>query len=173
MPVRDILQLGNEILWERSAPVSEVGSDEIVTTITDLSDTLADFRHRRGFGRGIAAPQLGVLKRVIYVRTESAGFDGPLINPEITWRSCGQMEVWDCCFSFPSLMVRLVRAREIHVKYLASTGEERQLKAYGDFSELLQHEIDHLDGILACDRALSARDFVTRDEWLRQRRFRT
>lgn len=170
MAVIEILQLGNELLWQPSALVTAVTSAETATTIADLGDTLADFRNRYGYGRGIAAPQIGVLKRVIVIRAESLRFDGALINPNIVWRSDRQVDVWDNCFSFPDLMVKLLRAAEVRVQYLTERGEEREIQASGDLSELLQHEIDHLDGVLAVDRAVAPRSLMTRHEWLRRNR---
>ena len=70
---------------------------------------------------------------------------------------------------FPNLMVRVSRAVEIEVEYLDSDGIKQKLKAGGDLSELLQHEIDHLDGMLAIQRAVSSTAFATRAEWQRQR----
>ncbi|HWN99413.1 MAG TPA: peptide deformylase [Blastocatellia bacterium] len=167
MPARDILQLGNEKLWQRSAAVDDPSSLGTETIIRDLNDTLAGFREATGFGRGIAAPQIGVLKRVIFIRMHPAGFSGALINPHVTWMSNDQIELWDDCFSFPELMVRVRRAASVRVEYIDERGEPRLIHAQGDLSELLQHEIDHLDGILAVQRAISPTAFSTRAEWER------
>lgn len=170
MAVRDILQLGNPVLWEKSARVASAFSEETNTLITDLADTLAAFREARGYGRAIAAPQIGALKRVIYVRMVPEGLCGPLINPEIVWEDSHRIELWDDCFSFPDLLVKVSRSARIRVQYEDARGRPVTLEASGDLSELLQHEIDHLDGILAVQRALSPRAFSTRAEWERQRR---
>src|SRR6185436_5087340 len=87
-----------------------------------------------------------------------------LINPEIVFRSEEMMELWDDCFSFPNLMVRVRRNFEIGIRYLDTHGTVVALRASGDLSELLQHEIDHLDGILATDRAIDQRSFSLRSE---------
>jgi peptide deformylase len=170
MPGKQILQLGNPVLWQESGYVADIHSAETREIVRDLSDTLAVFREATGYGRGIAAPQIGVLKRVIFIRMQPAGFCGPLINPEITWFSDAAMELWDDCFSFPDLMVRVSRARKIRVDYQDDRGLKGILEAEGDLSELLQHEIDHLDGILAVQRAISPRAFATRVEWERSLR---
>jgi peptide deformylase len=167
MPQRTILQLGDARLWQPAAAVASPTAPELQALVHDLGDTLAGFREKHGFGRGIAAPQLGVLQRVIFIRMQPTGFRGPLINPEISWRSDDTFELWDDCFSLPNLMVRVSRHQRIRVNYQDGDGRPRELDAEGDFSELLQHEIDHLDGILATDRALSPRAFSTREEWLR------
>ena len=170
MPAREILQLGNSTLWQKSLAVDNPSSSDTESVIRDLSETLASFRDATGFGRGIAAPQIGVLKRVIFVRMQPDGFSGALINPHITWASSDQIELWDDCFSFPDLMVRVRRAAEVRVEYLDEQGAGRAVNAGGDLSELLQHEIDHLDGILAVQRAISPTAFSTRAEWERSRR---
>lgn len=170
MPSRQILQLGNPTLWQKSAAVDEIQSTKTRDVIRDLSDTLATFREATGYGRGIAAPQIGVLKRVIFIRMQPTGFCAPLINPEIVWANEARMELWDDCFSFPDLMVRVSRAAHIRVKYQDEQGANQNVDAEGNLSELLQHEIDHLDGILAVDRAISPQAFATRAEWQRQLR---
>lgn len=167
MPSRDILQLGNPVLWQKSTGVADVHSAETRDVVRDLSDTLAAFREATGYGRGIAAPQIGVLKRVVFIRMQPAEFCGPLINPEIAWSSETRIELWDDCFSFPDLMVRVSRASQIRVDYQDDRGLRQTIEAEGDLSELLQHEIDHLDGILAVQRAISPQAFATRVEWER------
>lgn len=165
MPSREILQLGNPVLWQKSVEVADVQSAEIGRLVRDLRDTLGAFREATGYGRGIAAPQIGVLKRVIFVRMQPAGFSSPLVNPQIVWASESQIELWDDCFSFPELMVRVSRAAQIRVDYQDDRGLKQTIEAEGDLSELLQHEIDHLDGILAVQRAISPQAFATRAEW--------
>jgi len=169
MSSRQILQLGNPLLWRPSVRIEDIRSAETRGIVCDLSDTLAAFRQTTGYGRGIAAPQIGLLKRVIFVRMQPAGFCGPLINPVITWMSYATFELWDDCFSFPDLMVRVSRAAQIRVDYQDDQGERTTLEAEGDLSELLQHEIDHLDGVLAVQRAVSPQAFATRAEWERNR----
>jgi peptide deformylase len=168
MPTREILQLGNATLWRPSAAVKDASTSAIESLIRDLSDTLTAFRETTGYGRGIAAPQIGVLERVIFIRMQPSGFNGPLINPRIVWSSEDTMELWDDCFSFPDLMVRVSRAAEIKVEYVDERGGSSSINAAGALSELLQHEIDHLDGILAVQRAISTQAFATRAEWQRQ-----
>jgi peptide deformylase len=167
MPVREILLLGNEQLWQRSEPVTRVESRETQEIIRDLAETLGEFRARKGFGRAIAAPQIGVSRRIIFVNT---GEPMPMINPVITHTSDELMELWDDCFSFPDLMVRVRRHYEISVTYRDGLGRLQMLNASGSLSELLQHEIDHLDGILAVDRAIDGRSLALRQEIEKLRR---
>jgi peptide deformylase len=168
MAVRDILQLGNPILYQAARVVDDPHDAGVQQTIKDLSDTLRAFREEHGFGRGIAAPQIGSLLRVIYIRMPDNSFDGPLINPVITHRSSESIEYWDSCFSFADLLVRVRRAQSITVRYVDGDGAEQSLEATDDLSELLQHEIDHLEGILATQRAVSDQALMTRVEWERQ-----
>jgi peptide deformylase len=168
MPTREILILGNPALWEISLPIGNPSGDACRRLIADLDDTLTDFRNTHGFGRGIAAPQIGVLSRVIFVRMPQPGFCGAMINPIIIESDDRTIEIWDDCFSVPGLVVRLTRAAKIRVEYLDEQGRHKSLDADGPLSELLQHEIDHLDGILTVDRATSPKALCSREEWLRR-----
>jgi peptide deformylase len=159
MPVREILLLGDPQLWHPSAPVVNARSRETREIIGDLAATLNDFNQRNGFGRGIAAPQIGVERRIIFV---NVGESFPLINPKIVRAGREMMELWDDCFSIPNLMIRVRRHAEVDVSFTDEYGSERTLKAQGAFSDLLQHEIDHLDGILATDRAIDGRSLAMR-----------
>jgi peptide deformylase len=153
MPVKEILQLGHPNLWLPSTRVDNVGDSSVAATIADLGATLAELRSQHGFGRAITAPQIGVRSRVIFM---DVGSPLAIINPEIVLRSSEMMELWDDCFSFPNLMVRVKRNAQITVEYTDERNSPRRIEARGDLSELLQHEIDHLDGILATDRAIDA-----------------
>ncbi len=159
MPIREILLLGNPQLWHPSTPVLNVHSRETRETISDLAATLDDFRQQNGFGRGIAAPQIGAQRRIIFI---NVGESFPLINPTIVRASREMMEMWDDCFSIPNLMIRVRRHVEVDVSYTDEHGSQKTMKASGPLSELLQHEIDHLDGILATDRAIDGRSFAMR-----------
>ncbi|MBM2841935.1 MAG: N-formylmethionyl-tRNA deformylase [Bacteroidetes bacterium] len=169
MPVREILQLGNPTLRVQCAPVKQFGTKTLASLVNDLRDTLDDFKSKNGFGRGIAAPQIGVTERVIFVH-----IDEPivLINPVITKRSRKFMTLWDDCFSFPNLLVKVKRNLSIDVRYQDVHGKKHVLKAEDGLSELLQHEIDHVNGILAVDRAIDSRHIIMRSEyerWLKRR----
>lgn len=162
MSVREIALLGNPVLRKRCAPVKNIAAEDIVKTIVDLADTLEDFKARSGFGRGIAAPQIGITKQIIYLNFDL--FKGALINPKITKRSRAKFRLWDDCFSFPGLLAYVERFLRVEVAYLDESGKRESLKAEGALSELLQHEIDHLNGILAIDRALDTKHIILRSE---------
>jgi peptide deformylase len=171
MPIRSILQLGNPTLRQRSLAVPNPSAPEIATLIQDLADTLAHWRSTTGYGRGIAAPQLGVLQRVIFLRLSSED-PWPLINPEIIERSPEKIMVWDACLSFLSIFMQVERNREITVRYQDEAGAYNKLHAGEErnLSELLQHEIDHLDGILAVDRIVDTKTLCTREEFEKRHR---
>jgi peptide deformylase len=157
------------VLWQKSVPVADPSAPAVKEIAEDLHDTLLSFRHDHGYGRGIAAPQVGVLVRVIVVDAPAAAFSAVLINPEIIQHSNEELHVWDFCFSIPGLVVQVERFANIVVEYLDLGGEMRTLEVTGDLSELLQHEIDHLDGVLMLDRAVTPHSVWSRAEWERQR----
>lgn len=160
--VQRIRLLGDPVLRERCKPVKEFGSGETKDLIRDLRDTLADFRARRGFGRGIAAPQIGSSQQVLYVDFE---IHGALVNPRIIRRSKRTFRLWDDCFSFPDIMVMVTRWYAITVSYQDEQGRRKTCKAEGSLAELLQHEIDHLNGVLAIDRAVDSHHIILRSEY--------
>ena len=167
MPVKEILLLGNQQLWQPSALIAEVHAPVTQMLVKDLADTLADFCLRNGFGRAIAAPQIGARQRMIFVNLQNGSEPFALINPQIVRASAEQFELWDDCFSLPNLLVRVRRHRNLDVQFTDQHGAARRLTATDDLSELLQHEIDHLDGILATDRAIDARSLALRSEALK------
>jgi peptide deformylase len=166
MAVREVLQLGNPVLRQLSARVAQPQSPEIAGLIEDLSDTLAHWRAATGYGRGIAAPQLGILKRVIFLRLPGEQ-PWPLINPEIIEKSAEKIVVWDACLSFLSIFMQVERHRDITVRYQDAQSQFHEVRAGEEknLSELLQHEIDHLDGILAVDRVTDPKTICTREEF--------
>lgn len=166
MAVRRILQLGDPLLREISRPASNLpGSADV---ITDLRDTLHEFQRSHGFGRGISAVQIGVPQRIIYMEIERISYC--LINPAWVHKSAETFRLWDDCFSFPNLLVYLERSSAVGIRYGDESGSMQSLEANGPLSELIQHEMDHLDGILAIDRALDKNSLCTREEWLRRYR---
>ncbi len=161
MAVREVLLLGNPQLYEMAASVERAELPELQGVIADLHDTLLDFRRRYGAGRAIAAPQIGVRKRLIYLH-----IDHPvvLINPHLEAQGADTMEVWDDCLCFPDLLVRVRRWRRCVVSFRNLRWEEEKWPVEGDLSELLQHEYDHLQGILAVARAIDAHSFALRSQ---------
>lgn len=171
MPVRPVLQLGDPLLREKCAPVEDPTTDEIKDLIQDLQDTLAHWRSTTGYGRGIAAPQIGALQRVIFLKLPGVE-PWPLVNPEIVESSEERLVVWDACLSFLSIFMQVERRRWVTVRYQNLEGETLSFDAGDDrdLSELVQHEIDHLDGILAIDRVFDVKTICTREEF--EKRYR-
>jgi peptide deformylase len=165
MAIIEILKLGNPELWKACSMVKDAMGLDTKKIIRDLKDTLADFKKKNGFGRGIAAPQIGILKRIIYVDFPTVKISGAMLNPKIIRKSKEKIRIWDDCFSFPDLLVKVERAKEIKVEYQTENREIHKITAKDDLSELLQHEIDHLDGILAVQRAIDGKSFAFRSEW--------
>lgn len=174
MPVQCVLQLGDPLLRKKCATVGDPAAPEIRGLVTDLADTLAHWSAKTGYGRGIAAPQIGILQRVIFLKLPSED-PWPLINPEILNRSDDKIVVWDACLSFLSIFMQVQRDLEITVRYQDLNGETHVVKAGEDrsLSELLQHEIDHLDGILALDRVIDVKSICTREEFEKRYRDRS
>lgn len=171
MPVCPVLQLGDPLLRLKALAVDDPQAQDIRDLIRDLADTLAHWRAKTGYGRGIAAPQLGVSQRVIFLKLPGVE-PWPLINPEIVERSEETITVWDACLSFLSIFMQVERHRQITVRYQNPEGEILAFDAGDDrnLSELLQHEIDHLDGILAIDRVVDLKSICTREEFEKRHR---
>ncbi len=117
MAVRTVLQLGDPGLRAVARPVADPGSAEVRALVADLADTLAHWRAETGYGRGIAAPQIGTGLRVIFLQLqpEPGGVKSepwPLVNPELAWHSEEKIVVWDACLSFLSILIRTVAARD-------------------------------------------------------------
>jgi peptide deformylase len=157
-----VLLLGDPRLRNKCRPVDDVNNADFRYDRDRLHATLVAFRAEHGFGRAIAAPQIGSALRFIAV--DLGGEPFTMINPEITRRSPETFTMWDDCMSFPFLLVRVHRHRTISVRYLADDGNIRVRDRLDQAtSELLQHEIDHLDGILAVDHALDVDALVSRE----------
>lgn len=151
-----VLKLGNPKLHEVSVPVEKHELIVLKPVIRDLHEILMEFRAKYHAGRAVAAPQIGVLKRLIYLN-----IDKPivLINPHLYDKSEELMEIWDDCLCFPDLLVKVRRHRSCKIRFLDEYWDEHVWDLTGDLSELLQHEYDHLDGILATQRAIDSRSF--------------
>jgi len=159
MAVREILLLGNPKLYQISRAVEPGELEAMQAVVRDLHDTMMDFRRRYGVGRAIAAPQISVMKRVVYMCTDEPTV---FINPVLTCKSREMIELWDDCMCFPNLLVRVLRHRACRIKYRDANWNECYMDLEGDLSELLQHECDHLDGILAVQRAVDGKSFALR-----------
>jgi len=153
----DLLLLGDPRLYETCSPILPEEKPLLKGWVADLHNVMQEVRAKYGFGRAIAAPQLGIMKRLIYMN-----IDRPVvfINPELTHLSDEMFELWDDCMSFPNLLVKVKRHKSLTIKYL---DEDWQLCEWkmddSNLSELLQHEYDHLDGVLCTMRAIDDKSF--------------
>jgi peptide deformylase len=154
--LKDLLLLGHPLLYQVSEPVHAHELPQVKEWVADLHNVMEEIRAKYHFGRAIAAPQLGIMKRVIYLN-----IDRPVvfINPEITSLSDEMFEVWDDCMCFPNLLVKVKWHRELTIKYLDDQWKECVWHMKDDLSELLQHEYDHLNGVLCTMRAIDEKSF--------------
>lgn len=157
MAEREILLLGNENLYEICKEISKDEIHKAKQIVADLHDTMMNFRKKYGFGRAIAAPQIDEPYRVIYINFNDNSI--ALINPKLELDETGEFEMWDDCMSFPGLEVKLFRYKKCKIYYKDLEWNDCILEVTGDLSELIQHEYDHLDGILAVQKAIDNRSF--------------
>ena len=135
--IKEILLLGNPALYEISEAVREEELPEMEALEQDLNDTMMEFRRIYQAGRAIAAPQIGVKKRVLYM---NVGEPVLLINPVLEFPDGEMMEVMDDCMSFPGLLVKVDRYRRCRIHYKDRSWQDKEMELEGDLSELLQHE---------------------------------
>ena len=156
----DILLLGDPKLYEISVPVRQEELPEVKAWVRDLHEVMAAIRTEYGFGRAIAAPQLGIMKRLIYLNIDKPTV---IINPEFTFLSDEKFEVWDDCMSLPMLFVKVLRHKKATLKFLDENWTEQTWELEDDLAELLQHEYDHLDGVLCTMRAIDEKSYRWRN----------
>ena len=152
MSILKIVTLPDKLLRARSEPVTHVDA-ETRKLLKDMADTMYDAP-----GIGLAAIQIGVPRRLVVVDVEPKDETGQrshnpvfLINPEVTWASEAQSDYEEGCLSIPEYYETVSRPAEVRVKYIDIDGQERELEAGGLMATCLQHEIDHLNGVLFID----------------------
>ncbi len=152
----DMVLLGDPRLYQVCEPIEKSELPLVKKWVSDLDNVMREIRAKYNFGRAIAAPQLGIMKRLIYMN-----IDEPIIfiNPEFIHMSDEKFELWDDCMSFPNLLVRVKRHKKVTIKYLDENWEYKEWEMENDLSELLQHEYDHLEGILCTMRAIDSKSF--------------
>ena len=161
MAIREILLLGNPGLLTKREPILS-GEIEFTKSVgQDLRDSMQAFRAEHGWGRAIAAPQIGIKKQIVFMEVHSPIL---FINPVISEPSTEMMEIWDDCMSFPQLMIKILRHRSCKLNYFDEDWQEQTITVNGDLSQLLQHEIDHLNGILATMRAIDGTCFALKSQ---------
>jgi peptide deformylase len=147
--------VGDPVLHAPAAPIANVNHPAVVRARNELHAALADFRRRAGFGRAMAAPQVGHALRMVALHLGGGRAPFTMHNPELTDFSAETFTMWDDCLSFPDLLVRVRRHTRVGVTYADESGERvvwRAADVPTSVAELLQHEVDHLEGVTAFDR---------------------
>ena len=157
--LNDILLLGDPRLYQKSMPVTHSELAGLKSKVRQMSELVRLFRLKYGVGRAIAAPQIGLMKRIIVINIDKPQV---LFNPVLTELSKEIFEMWDDCMSFPNLLVKVARHQSCIIEFKDSDWQEQSWTLEGAMSELIQHEYDHLNGILAIQRALDNRSFKWR-----------
>ncbi|KPJ94058.1 MAG: peptide deformylase [Gammaproteobacteria bacterium SG8_15] len=170
MAVRKVLRMGHPLLQESSADVTQFSTTELDSLIQDLFDTM----HAED-GAGIAAPQVGVLKRVVIfgVEDENPRYPGRgavpttiLINPVITPLDNEMEDGWEGCLSVPGMRGLVPRYQRVHYRGFDENGKLIERDADGFHARVVQHECDHLDGILYPQRIQDMSQFGFKEELL-------
>jgi peptide deformylase len=167
MAVLRLRRLGDPVLRRKAAVVADPRASEIAELVTDLHDTLRATRAATSYGRAIAAPQIGASLRIVVA---DLGERWVMVNPEITWASDERRAWWDACLSFLDTFGRVTRNAAISVRWTDLEGDQHEERFEDDRAELLQHELDHLDGVLAVERFLGPDSMCTRLEFERRHR---
>lgn len=147
MAIRIVREDGDEILRKKSRTV-DVVDDKIREILNDMVDTMHKYN-----GVGLAAPQIGILKRLIVIDLYDGKGPIKLVNPEII-KEKGSQEVEEGCLSFPNKFAKIIRPTEVTVKGLNENGKNIKISAKGLLAQALAHEVDHLDGILFVDKII-------------------
>jgi len=149
--IRPVLRMGDARLWQKSMPVEEFATPQLASLLVDMRDTMAHLN-----GAGLAAPQIGVPLRVaIFGVTENPRYpdiepvpDTVLINPLLTPLSSEEEEGWEGCLSVPGMRGWVPRFRRLRYSGYDERGRKFQRDVEGFHARVVQHEVDHLDGIL-------------------------
>ncbi len=167
MAVRPILRLGDPRLLAVSAPVLEFGTPALQALIADMEDTM-----RAAHGAGLAAPQIGVPSRVVifgiernprYPEAEVVPYT-VLINPVLSPRWGGREEDWEGCLSVPGMRGLVPRHRRLRYRGFDPQGHPIDRRVAGFHARVVQHEVDHLDGVLYPSRIRDLRKFGFTEE---------
>ncbi len=159
---RAVLKMGHPTLRQMAARVTEFGTPELAALLTDMDDTMQALN-----GAGLAAPQIGVgLRVVIFEVRENPRYPGiapipytVLINPVITPLREQREEGWEGCLSVPGMRGLVPRFRQVRYQGFDADGVPIDRTVEGFHARVVQHEVDHLDGILYPERILDLRNF--------------
>jgi len=138
--------LGDPVLRKKARKL-----DKITPSVRETIDAMWDLM-KKSSGIGLAAPQAGLSQRVIVVDTREEGEQYSLVNPEIVWAGEEETPLSEGCLSIPGVEAEVVRPRQVRVKGLTEEGRPVEIEAKDLLAKVMQHEIDHLNGVLFIDR---------------------
>lgn len=168
MALRKVAVLGHPVLRQVAARVPEkaIGSEKIQTLIRDMLQTMVEYQ-----GRGLAAPQVHESLQVVvliwdFVKDQKPGV-AVLINPELTPLTQETVSNWEGCLSVPGMRGKVARPKRVAVRAFSEKGEKLEFEAEGFQATVLQHECDHLQGILYVDKLESPQAFAFQKEFER------
>jgi peptide deformylase len=144
MAIREVVQTGDDVLRQKCFVV-ETFDEKLHALLDDMKDTV-----KKEEGAGLAAPQIGVLKRIAVVDVEEGYYE--LINPVILIQK-GEQTGWEGCLSVRGKQGLVSRPQKVKISYFDRNGEKHLLQAKGFFARAICHELDHLDGVLYIDKA--------------------
>ena len=156
MAIRNIRYDGDMILYKESKRV-EVFDEHLKQMVEDMFETMYKYN-----GVGLAAPQIGILKRVLVIDTGEEGEKLEMINPTIT-KLEKEVILSEGCLSFPNVFGNVRRYNYTEAEYMTKDGEKKTIKAEGLLAQAIQHEIDHLNGVLFIDQVIDGK-FYTFDD---------
>ncbi len=143
-----IIELPNPILRQKSENVEKVDAN-VAQVLADMLETMYAAN-----GAGLAGPQVGLLKRMVVIDAARRG-EAPqpfkMVNPRIVWHSDDMQECQEGCLSIPNQYAPVERYHAVHVEYLDENGKAQKLEAEGFLAVAVQHELDHLDGVMFID----------------------
>jgi peptide deformylase len=166
MAIQTILKMGHPLLMALAAPVACFNTPELAALIADMDDTM-----RAAHGAGIAAPQIGVgLRVVIFEVAENPRYPhvAPvpytvLVNPVVTPLDASEEDGWEGCLSVPGMRGLVSRARRVRYQGFDQSGARIDRTVEGFHARVVQHEVDHLDGVLYPQRVRDLRNFGFED----------
>ena len=156
MAIRNLRYDGDMILYKESKRV-EVFEEHLKQMVEDMFETMYKYN-----GVGLAAPQIGILKRVLVIDTGEEGEKLEMINPTIT-KLDKEVILSEGCLSFPNVFGNVRRYNYTEAEYMTKDGEKKTIKAEGLLAQAIQHEIDHLNGVLFIDQVIDGK-FYTFDD---------
>ncbi|HBR10453.1 peptide deformylase [Candidatus Bipolaricaulota bacterium] len=163
----EIRKYGDAILRRKALPIKNIGGTEPWNDgeVQEIVELMVEAMLRAD-GVGIAAPQIGIAKRVIILNLPDRLH--AIVNPEIVWASEDEEPAFEGCLSIPAVRAEIIRKRAVKVKGFDLQGQELIIDAEGDVARVVQHEIDHLDGILFIDYLSKAKRTSLLKEYYRK-----